>query len=79
MSATHERRKLTQYGERQESIGRSDSYNHSSRGFAHWLEVAPPTTSFAEVADAYKKYDNPHEVWDAGPNHQLTDFGGESQ
>jgi len=59
-------------------IGSSDSYSHASRGFAYWLEVAPKTTTFAQVVEAYREYDDPHEVWDSGPNQRLTDFGGES-
>lgn len=79
MSSARKRPNLRERAERQESTGSSKSYNHASRGFAHWLEVAPPTTSFAEVAKAYQEHDDPHDVWDAGQNHRLTDFQGGSE
>lgn len=44
-------------------------------GMAHWLEAAPPTASFAEVADAYKRYDSPHEAWPGG-NQRIDTYGG---
>lgn len=67
--------------ERQKSTDTTDdSYSHSSRGFAHWLEVAPPTTSFTEVVEAYHEHDSPREVWGSGQNHRITEYtGGESR
>lgn len=79
MSTTHKRPRTRTKANGKESTGtQNNSYSHASRGFAHWLEVAPPNASFADVATAFKQYDDPHEAWDCGQNHRLTDFGGEA-
>ena len=76
MTITHARRGLDTHGKDQKSTDRqNNSYSHSSRGFAHWLEVAPPTCSVAEVVEAYNEHDSPHDVWD-GTNHRLDEWEG---
>jgi hypothetical protein len=79
MTVTHTRPKPRNKADRQKRIESSDSCKQATRGFAYWLEVAPKTTTFAQVVEAYQEYDDPHEVWDSGPNQRLTDFGGESR
>jgi hypothetical protein len=75
MVTTHRRPSTTTKAKRQKRTDtENDSYGHSSRGFAHWLEVAPPTATFEEVAAAFKQYDDPHNAWPK--NHALTDFDG---
>jgi hypothetical protein len=59
------------------SSEKNERGQHVKTGFAWWLSVAPPTATFAEVAQAYREYDSPHEAWPAGDNCTLADFRGE--
>lgn len=39
------------------------SLEHIKRGYALWLERAPPTTSWREVMAAIKAHDSPADAW----------------
>lgn len=75
MIQTRQRPKTTNQANGEKSTESSDNYAHASRGFAHWLEVAPPTTSFTEVVEAHQQYESPYDVWGSGPNRKITEFG----
>lgn len=50
------------------------AHNHTkpTRGTAKWLEAAPPSASWQEVAEASRKYDSPAEAWPDG--NQRVDY-----
>ena len=68
MLDTRDRPELRKQAERQKSTVNikstvnSEPYKHSSRGFAFWLEVAPPTATWEEVVTAYQTHSDPREV-----------------
>ena len=63
MSTTRKRpASRNQANDKESTDTQNDSYRTASRGFAHWLEVAPSHVDWGDMVQAYEEYDSPHEV-----------------
>lgn len=47
----------------EKTSGAGERGDHIKRGYAFWLDRAPPTATWREVMEAVKEYDSPAEAW----------------